>query len=370
MSYRKAGLFFSIILLFLITMSGFVRGGGDGVELLFFHSQGCAHCANWERYLVNNFAGRSGLEIRKYEIRKSDNAVLLQKLSRKYGVDPLVPTIFVGNIAIQEDDVSGVSGLKEAIEKGLDGPKSPLSTIQSDGSDDGKVGREVTLPAVLGAAAVDAVNPCAFAVLSLLLGTILLGSKSRGKVIGAGLAFTCSTFISYMLIGIGLLTAIKASGVQHYLYLAIGLFAIGAGLWNVKDFLWYGKWFTVEVPSSWQPKLKAITKSVSSVPGAFGVGFLTSLLLLPCTSGPYVVVLGMISSSSARLQGLFLLLIYNAIFVTPFVLITLLVGYGLTTTARVEHWRQNKLNKLHLFTGLVMLGLGVTMLVFVLTGRI
>ncbi len=339
-------------------------------EILFFSSTGCAHCAKWEAYLDDNVERISGLKVRKLEIRESDNAVLLQRLSRNYDVTPEVPTIFVGDAVIQEGRVDNLDEIRGIVMDHMH-EASPLERLNGEFETGGdSVGKGITIPAVLGAAAVDAVNPCAFAVLSLLLGTILLGDKNRRKVILAGLAFTCSTFISYTLIGVGLLTAIKISGVQHYLYLVIAIFALVAGLWNVKDFLWYGKWFSIEVPKIWQPQLKKVTQSVSSVPGAFGVGFLTSLFLLPCTSGPYVVIVGMLSTSSAKLLGFSLLVLYNVIFVIPFVLITLLIGFGMTTTARVESWRRNKLNKLHLFTGLVMLGLGITMLVFVLTGRI
>lgn len=64
------------------------------------------------------------------------------------------------------------------------------------------------------------------------------------------------------------------------------------------------------------------------IPGQF--------FLLPCTSGPYGVIIGMLSSTSTRFQALVYLLIYNFIFIIPFIAIILAVGLGLTTTARVE----------------------------------
>jgi len=118
----------------------------------------------------------------------------------------------------------------------------------------------------------------------------------------------------------------------------------------------------MEVPESWRPKLRDITSSVTSVPGAFSVGFLTSLFLLPCSSGPYVVIIGMLGSSSTRIEAVWLLLLYNQIFVFPFIIITIGVAFGLTTTERIEQFRQRSLEKLHLVIGIVMFVLGAAMI--------
>lgn len=221
---------------------------------------------------------------------------------------------------------------------------------------------ELTLPVLISAAAVDAVNPCAFAVLIILLTTILATNK-RGKALGAGLAFSLSVFISYILMGLGLFTAIQFSGANMLVYKGIGLLAVIVGLANIKDYVSYGAGgFVMEVPLSWRPTMKKIIKSVTSVPGAFAVGFVVSLFLLPCTSGPYVVVLGMLAKESTRVAAMPLLLLYNAIFVTPMVGLTLLVYFGLATTEKAEKWRTERIRYLHLFAGILMLAVGVALL--------
>ena len=67
----------------------------------------------------------------------------------------------------------------------------------------------------------------------------------------------------------------------------------------------------MEVPISWRPRLKAVIKGITSVPGAFLVGFVVSLFLLPCTSGPYIVILGLLAKTTTRNYALLLLLLYN-----------------------------------------------------------
>ena len=216
----------------------------------------------------------------------------------------------------------------------------------------------------------DAINPCACAVLVLLLGTILVGKKSRRHVIRAGLAFTLSTFISYLLMGMGLFFVISIAGIQNYIYIGVSVLAVLIGLGNIKEYFWPEKWFNMEVPGSWRPKIKEITTGITSIPGAFGIGFLVSVFLLPCTSGPYIVVIGMLSESSTRISAFGLLVLYNLIFVFPFIAITLGVGYGLTTTARIEKMRLAKRQKIHLITGLIMFTIGAGLLVLVRTGNI
>jgi cytochrome c biogenesis protein CcdA len=170
--------------------------------------------------------------------------------------------------------------------------------------------------------------------------------------------------------GLGLLYAIRITGIQQHIYMGVAILAILIGLANMKDYVLPEKWFSMEVPQSWRPKLQGIVSRVTSVPGAFAIGFLVSVFLLPCTSGPYVVVIGMLSESSTRAMALGLLLVYNIIFILPFIVLTLGVGYGLTTTASIEKFRKEQIRILHLITGLVMFAIGSGLMFLAMTDRI
>jgi len=219
----------------------------------------------------------------------------------------------------------------------------------------------ITIPAVIGAAVVDAVNPCEFAVLIILMTTVLATGKKR-RALFSGLAFSLSIFISYFLMGLGLYSAIQAAGLTRTFYAVIAVLAVFIGLFNLKDYLWYGKWFLMEVPMSWRPRLKSLIRNVTSVPGAFFTGFAVSLFLLPCTSGPYIVILGLLAQTTTKGYALVLLVLYNLIFVSPMVLITGAVYFGFTTTEKAEECRTKCLKTLHLIAGLIILGLGIVML--------
>jgi cytochrome c biogenesis protein CcdA/glutaredoxin len=355
----------------------------DPTTLVFFHEIGCSHCARTEAFLQSIHPDYPDLEILHYEIREPESLDLLPKLLAAYGVDEgAVPMIFVGDVSFVggvfyglEPEPFAPSGRGEdlALERAIrlavesDAP-SPLSRIGE--SSEGSLAESLTVPAVILAAAADSVNPCTFAVLVLLLGTLLVAQRGGRKalVLKAGFAFTIAVFASYFLMGIGIFSAIQAAGVQRPFIMAVSSLAILLGLWNMKDYFAYGKWFTIEVPQRWRPTVKRLTASVVSVPGAFFVGVLDSLFLLPCSSGPYIAILALLSKTTTRAEGILYLLFYNLIFVLPLVAITLAVHFGFTTTARAERWRSARLGQLHLISGIIMLLLGVGMLLAVFAG--
>ena len=153
--------------------------------------------------------------------------------------------------------------------------------------------------------------------------------------------------------------------ISHLFFKIVGWLAIFLGLLNLKDYFWYGKGFLMEVPMSWRPRLKSLLKSVTSPAGAFGIGFLVSLILLPCTSGPYIVILGMLAKKALQAKAVLYLILYNLIFISPMVLISFAVYKGFDP-AKAEEMRQKRLRTLHLIAGIIMLIMGAV----IILGRI
>lgn len=350
--------------------------------MLYFYETGCPHCSRIESFLESIAPEYPDLGITRHEIHDPEAQELLDRLLVAYDVElGSVPMIFIGDVAVVGGTYYGLDpeplaasgrgeefALERSIRKAIDeASASPLSRIK--GVSGAGLAEKLTLPAVVLAAAADSVNPCTFAVLVLLLGTLIVAGR-RGKVLPIGLAFVGAIYISYFLMGIGIFAAIQSAGVQRPFIIAVSSLAILLGLWNMKDFFAYGKWFTIEVPQRWRPTVKRLTASVVSIPGALLVGVLDSLFLLPCSSGPYIAILALLSKTTSRTQGILYLLFYNFIFILPLLGIMLAVHFGFTTTARAERWRSARLGKLHLATGAMMFLLGVSMLVAVQMGWI
>ncbi|MDD5469182.1 MAG: cytochrome c biogenesis protein CcdA [Candidatus Peribacteraceae bacterium] len=384
LSFRRVLLPLLTASFFLIPVA-FIASAQEPVDVVYFYGQGCPHCASMHAVLEEMKQEHPALTVHEYDVY-SDNEGrdLFGEMARAYSTEiEGVPTLFLSDEVL----VGFSSAYRERIEQEIarctteycpspfvklvpeepvqaqPAPSVPVAAAQAQDSEEPQQDyrQMVTIPAVLAAAAVDAVNPCEFAVLIILITTVLASGKKR-RALYAGLAFSLSIFISYYLMGVGLYSAIQFSGLTHTLYQIIAVLAILIGLFNLKDYFWYGKWFLMEVPISWRPRLKALLQSVTSVPGAFCIGFLVSLFLLPCTSGPYIVILGLLAKTATRSHAMALLVLYNLIFILPMVLITFAVYLGMTTVEQAEAWRTKQLRHLHLIAGLILVMLGVGML--------
>ena len=371
------------LLLALLVFAVCAVSATAATTLVFFHEIGCSHCAHTEEFLASIHPNYPELDILRYEIHDPGAIDLLARVLDAYAVEmDSVPMIFVGDVALVGGTFYGLESepyaptgrvadmaLERAIQRAIEeNAMSPLDRI--DTSAHVVLSDRLTIPAILIAAAIDSVNPCTFAVLVLLLGTLIVMQKKghKGLVLKAGFAFMIAIYVSYFLMGIGIFSAIQAAGVQRPFIIVVSSLAILLGLWNMKDFFAYGKWFSIEVPQRWRPIVKRLTASVASVPGAFAIGILDSLFLLPCSSGPYIAILALISKSATKMDGILYLLLYNFIFILPLLAITLAVHFGYTTTARAERWRSERLGKLHLISGILMFLLGGGMLAAVLLG--
>ena len=95
-----------------------------------------------------------------------------------------------------------------------DDPESPVINIPVTGvaveSKTAAAAARWTLPTVILAGVVDGFNPCSFAIMISLAGILAIGGRKRRARIIGGLAFCVGTFVTYMLMGLGLMQALKA----------------------------------------------------------------------------------------------------------------------------------------------------------------
>jgi cytochrome c biogenesis protein CcdA len=114
------------------------------------------------------------------------------------------------------------------------------------------------------------------------------------------------------------------------------------------------------MPMSFRPKVQKLISNVTSPVGAFLVGVVITLFLLPCTIGPYVI-LGNILSVNSVISSIPLLLLYNIIFIIPMLIITFVVYFGITEVQKVGEWKQRNIKYFHLVAGIILLALSVLM---------
>lgn len=337
-------------------------------QAVYFYSPSCSHCQK-----VDNFFKEKGFyekyDIRKFNLNERENNILLGKIFNSREIsDGGIPTIF-----IDEEMLSGDTPIIDGFEVKIENSKgTALQYVQKFGAgkpdkiketpksenETKSENKSVALPLLLGAALSDAINPCAFAVLILLVGTVLKAQGKRGALL-AGLMFSFAVFVSYFAMGLGLYKAITIFNIPKYFSLVVGALAIIIGLANLKDAFWYGRFFVMEVPLSWRPKMQAILRHATSPLGALIAGLFVSLFLLPCSSGPYIVIVGLLAERVNVASAVTQLALYNFIFVLPMLVITLGMYFFNLKMGELEKIRKNNLKNLHLIVGTIMVLMGL-----------
>ncbi len=214
----------------------------------------------------------------------------------------------------------------------------------------------------------DSVNPCAIAVLTMVLVSILIKNPGKkNKVLFAGLAFVASVYMGYLIYGTIIIQFFKTfaeflrenSGI---VYKGLAILAMIIGALNIKDYFTYKPGgIATEMPMFLRPKVKLITKKMTSPLGAFIIGFVVTLFLLPCTIGPYIIASGLLSELGI-LGALPWLLYYNLIFVLPMLIIVGLVYFGFAKIDEVSGWKERNIKRLHLIAGILLFLVGIGLL--------
>lgn len=228
---------------------------------------------------------------------------------------------------------------------------------------------QLTLGIVVAAALADSINPCVFGVLIFLLAYMIKVFKNKIRMLIASLIYITFVYITYFLIGMGILTLAYTAALSKYVYWVAAIIAIAAGLFEIKDFFWYGKGFSLQIIPGGAERIKKYSNMIGrmevnhpslSLAVAALLGVFVVLVELPCTGAPYLAVLGLISQGEYG-SGIPLLLLYNLIFVLPLFVIVGLVYFGRTSRA-LEKWRKKHRGLMRLGIGLFLLTLGSYMI--------
>ena len=228
----------------------------------------------------------------------------------------------------------------------------------------------LTVTAVLVSGIVDGFNPCSFAIMISLAGILAIGGRRRRARILGGLSFCAGTFVTYMLMGFGLLRAISAlEGVRLVhdivmVFLALSLFLLS--FISFRDAFRFRRIpvfsvVTLRLPEGVKNLIRRIAMSSWSgsavVLAGFGCAFLVTLLDALCTGQVYVPVLVILAKESASARAVALLVLYNLAFIAP--LVGVFVVASKTTDAfQMAKWSSRNVIPAKIALGLVFAFLG------------
>lgn len=242
---------------------------------------------------------------------------------------------------------------------------------------------QMTVPAILAAGFLDGFNPCAFGVL-ILFATFALGlaaqqsSASVGRsgvsdartasrtVLGLGAFFVSGVFVTYFLLGVGLLAAlasIAGFGGNHLPSRIAALIAIGLGIWMVRDVLLPDARWHLEAPHALHGRMRGWARTSSPL-ALFGGGVLIGLCTVPCSGAVYLGIVALLGASGTLAAGLGGLALYNLAYITPLVVLLVLASRpGLIRVVNRWHLAHAGATKMVLAAFVLILGFAILLTV-------
>ena len=353
-------------LLLLVSFFLFFRGPVLATtlpEVDFFWAEGCPHCHDESVFLEKLEDKSPDLAVNAYEISKNQqNVKLLVDTAKRLDVDISgFPTPFtvVGDqyvIGFLNEETTGAT-----IEKMLFGSKSISLPILGDVDS-----KNVSLPVLtVVVGLLDGFNPCAMWALLFLI-TLLLGMKDRKKMWILGLAFIITSGLIYFVLMSAWLNVFLLLGFVSWVRIVIGLVALAAGGYNVRDYL-INKDGTCKVTENEKRKniferLKRITERkefVLAVGGIILLAVAVNMVELVCSAGlPAVYTQLLVLNNLPSWQYYFYILLYIIFFMLDDILVFII---AMTTLKAVGvNGKYSRFS--HLFGGVIMIIIGVLML--------
>ena len=303
-------------------------GSGKQVEINFFYSAVCPHCAKEKEFLSELKQKYSQIEIKEYEVfYNSSNKEILNEFYGRYNVPKRdqgwVPATFTPTayfIGFNEEVSKRIEGCVEQCINGGEKSETPKIKIPIFGEIDISKMSLPLLTIVLGV--LDGFNPCAMWVLVVLI-SMLLSLKSRKKIALVGGSFIFAEGLLYFLFMAAWLNAFLAIGYVSITRILIGIFGIVFGVWRIRDFITFkpGVCKVVDHSKSQErllDKMKNIMKPAAvpaTILGVIALAFGVNLVEFLCSAGfPTIYTRILTLQNVSWLQYYLYLVFYNFLY--------------------------------------------------------
>ena len=220
----------------------------------------------------------------------------------------------------------------------------------------------VMVPLVASTGFLDGIHPCAIAILIFFIAFLLTMQKTFKNIFALGLVYIFVIFLTYLAVGVGLLSGIMFFG-QHHFFATFGSWLlIIMGAIQIKDYFFPQLPVHLSMPKISSEKIKSRLEK-ATLPGIIVAAFLVGLCSIPCSGGIYAAITALLASQTTYLSGFLYLLLYNLMFVMP-LLILLLFAANPLTLAKIAQFRQEHERTEKLVMGLLMILIGAGILTF------
>jgi len=365
---------FLTIFLFLGVKVDFSLAQQNSGEIIFFYSAICPHCEDEKEFLGNLEKKYPEIEVKKYEVLyHSKNQEILKDFYENYQVPEgkrgwvpvtFTPTrYFIGFSQQIAEDIENC--IKECVVG--ERPTPQKIKIPIFGSVDISKMSLPILTITLGA--MDGLNPCAMWILLFLI-ALLINIRSRKKMWLVGGTFIAASGIVYYLILTAWLNLFLAISYVNLTRILIGAFALGVGIWQIKNFITYhpGVCKVLGISSRIEKKLKMKERAERIATSPLTFGLIGGLIVLAlgvnlveffCSAGlPAIYTRILTLSEISTLSYYLYLLLYTFIFMLDDLIIFSLAVITLSRigfTEKYNYWAT-------LIGGLLILILGILLI--------
>jgi glutaredoxin-related protein len=281
--------------------------------LYFFYSQTCPHCAEEKIFLEKMAPQYPELEIKKFDLTASqENLSLFKKVGEKFDSPGYVPFTVVGEdhiVGFLNEEITGKeiekmvecaleTGCQDLIENIIS--SKPPQGIEKQSIPDtlklpflGEIKtRRLSLPILtLIISLLDGFNPCAMWVLLFLI-SLLLGIEDKKRRWALGIIFIMASSLFYFFFLTAWLNLFLFLGFIFWIRIMIGLLALFAGGYNLRDWWVNREGGCQTVGEGKRERIFAKIRQVVArkhliwaLIGMVGLAFAVNLIELVCSAG-------------------------------------------------------------------------------------
>lgn len=189
--------------------------------------------------------------------------------------------------------------------------------------------------------------------------SVVLGQgKGTKRLLIVGSAYIGAIFFTYLIAGLGLVYFFTKVPIviAEYLSMFVAALIVFAAVIEIKEYFWYGKGFTLQIPKWAAKKIHEWSSSNTSIFGVAALGAFVAAVELPCTGAPYLAIITVLRINF-NLTAFMLMILYNLIFVAPLIIILIMVAGG-TKISKVAKFKEDGKGLMRLLMGLLLASLG------------
>ena len=355
---------------------------GTPLRVVLFYSPTCLECEQEKNAVVRSEAKWGGrINAERHELKERDAFRELLAYEEHYGSkENDIPKLFIGGAYLSgRENVVGKldSTISQQLEQkaltfrpGLETQDASYAVLDRlKGFDVG---------AVLVAGLVDGINPCAMTTVVFLLSMLAYMKKERWQIAVVGIGYTAAVFVTYFLLGVGVLGAVKVfaihAGISRGLSISVAVLAFALATWSFVDFFRYSRTrdvskVSLRLPEGLKNRIhKVIRDGLSTrslAMGSITIGFLVAILESLCTGQVYLPTIVLVAQSPVlRSHAIGYLLLYNTAFILPLIGV-LYVAYQGVASKRLGEYLTRHLGGLKLALAVLFGTLGVLVLMTV-----